>query len=975
MADSELKGIPSWGRVLIETQDGPKEIRGVVRRFEGVSPEQVMADVKKAAKPYFDYFIFSSPPTDPANPQTALAFSVSVGADKFSANGKPFKARLLMSDFLGTLADVPGARPFGNPIDNAWHNIKKIDVQFDLPKNAKLTRAEERTRKSFAERLEAKIGGSDSGLSDIRRAVEETADEMQELTRHPLSDDKVEPEDEPPFGVRSLNVEIIDDPDGEKGAKAIKVSVRIIPAPTGLLFDGLPDPVREKAIEFLDGEMQKTFEEHPLIYSRRFSDVDPLLTGTAGPPEKPMRLVLKKDGDAVSWHFPPNVPVLNDPFTDGIRALVTQKAMNRVPAPEPDAQMQIPAKVMDALADKLKEWLNELPGLFDANIVRGDDGVTRLKVMRMPHPKIVITDTVVQGLKKFGIDLSDETRIADRESVNFSLNKHNEFVSKIAAKYEKAGYELLSDVKYKDTGTADGIDDELSIIWKRLPDGNLEFDPRPCKKLIRPGRIEITGDVDLPELGGMDALKKALGSTPMTRAEFKKRLLDIEEIYHKAGYLILKENPLSKNGIQLAAMLKEDGESGTINIKIARAGKISISGARVKEFNKRKIIEALKIKEGDPLKADFMNRVFIAAERTNLAIDPETIASFIMRPDSRTDVIIHADEKQNSFNAGIGTDGENVTGQSSVILHHKVSGISEFGATASLGTYIGNADVPGGWWNSITGSMDVFMQSVPLNEDGVYLSSGLGVGRQPYLYRDWNGRAVETGVAENVRGSFTVHIPLGSDGIASKLYLNTGVHGAVVSREGERAISEGGGEVDKVTYYHGESIGPEYMDSGLLAERDMLRVGATVGMDHNVTDASGDATIRGSIVYALPLGDSFTFEEKASAGKRVPVYGEGLPPERAFMAGSIPLIDFGRSLGDPYASTFFWYDGAFVMLTQNSYIQPGLGATVSSGSNGAVAAGGGVVLRVPIIGMSVYLGVDANGRPTGGLGIGKVWEL
>jgi len=74
MSIDKPKISPRPGQVLIETGGDQSLVNGMIEVYQGVSPEQVLADKKKEAVPYLDYFVFSEPLSDPNNPQKSAVY-------------------------------------------------------------------------------------------------------------------------------------------------------------------------------------------------------------------------------------------------------------------------------------------------------------------------------------------------------------------------------------------------------------------------------------------------------------------------------------------------------------------------------------------------------------------------------------------------------------------------------------------------------------------------------------------------------------------------------------------------------------------------------------------------------------------------------------------------------------------------------------------------------------------------------------
>jgi hypothetical protein len=455
----------------------------------------------------------------------------------------------------------------------------------------------------------------------------------------------------------------------------------------------------------------------------------------------------------------------------------------------------------------------------------------------------------------------------------------------------------------------------------------------------------------------------------MSREEFVARLAKIEEHYHEAGYLMAGENPLNKDGIQLGVIPREDGKI-RIRVQVAKMGIVKISG-NVPEASKKALVDAIGFKVGEPLNdKEFARRLAVATSRLFLVLKKPPV--FILRPNGTLDVMIVVGRERHRVGGTVGTNGEAVSGGVYLTLNHKVPGTSKVEIAGNIGQYYVKDYKTSNYADKLCGGGGIYIKSIPLSRGGLSLSSSMGYNYGPYVYRKDVDTIAESGLSHTGYGSVTLHIPVGNSGIASTTEIQVGVNGSIIYREGQ---TPQGSKISKTTYYTGVTTGVSTIFPNTLKKGDVVKVGVTGSLTNNLKDNKGDTTVGGSVSYMIPLGKYFTAEANVSAKKRLPVYGGELLPERLFGPGDVPLIDFSRGLGAPYAGDYFWYSGVFVVLTKNSYVQPFVGATVSSNPKHIYGAGAGVGVRIPIIGLSVYCGVDLKGNPNCGLGVTGRWEL
>lgn len=918
MGSQEISGQRRMGEVLIQKEDGQHFLHGAVQVFEGVPTQQVLERLEQQPEQYLDYFVFEEPSPDPDHPERNVVFVVATDASKYD---RPREEKSLVHLFapneLGTLALLPGAK-FAGMVDRTWDDpVRFVDARVLVPQGQELSPAQKKLADSFAERLKDKIGGTHPGVMEINQAVQEVFNDMSEMC----------------MGVAKTSIDIVDDPEGKAGAKAIKVSVELVPAAERITIEGVPAAVRKAVLSAIDEEMDAVLQDHPLVSSRKRGDFDR--------PSEKYRLVRTDEGGVIAWRFPPNIPLPGSTVGDAIIGFLEGKSPGRVPDTIPGRPMPVPMSVFEKLIKKLNERLADAPGRYEISWRTDIDGTVRIVASHQDRPEYVLWDDAVADLKAtHGIDLSEEQKLLAGGTTKWSSRQATEFTERLQKKFLAAGRELL-------------IDDPRFL--SPLAGGKVEIRFFHTE-LMKPEKVRFTGDTDLEGIGGAARLAGLLGNQPMTRAEFRERLLKIEEHYHKAGYLIAGENPGNKDGLQLTLVPKEADGSMQVIVRVARMGKVRVSG-RLPQASKDALAKGLQSREGEPLRPKKLLEKFRRAA-IRLELQEKDPPVFVMRPDGVMDILANVRSPFDQYLVGIGTDGHTFLASGGALLNHVVPGTTHIGASAKVGR-----GIYGG---------DVFVKTLPLNDDGVFLEAGVGYLYGNYWFRESPTSLDESGTFHRGRGSIIVHVPLGGQGIASPFDLFVGTHGAVIARDG---TTSDGKRVRKTTYYIGNDVGVASIHESVLTDGDLLRARVSVGLDHNLTDHMGDTTVAGSISYAIPLGKYFTLEASASAAKRFAVYGGDLPPERYFGEGNIPLIDFGRSFGDPYGATYFWHSGLFVVLTNNRYLQPMVGTTVSSNGRGGAHGGAGVALRIPLVGLSIYLGSDQNGRLTWGLGAGGVWEI
>lgn len=918
MGSQGISGQRRMGEILIQKDDGQQFLHGSVQVFEGVPTDQILQQLERRPEQYLDYFVFEEPSPDPDHPERNVVFVVATDASKYD---RPKEEKSLVHLFapndLGTLALLPGARYVGM-VDRTWSDpVRFVDARALIPQGQELSPAQKKLADSFADRLKDKIGGRRPGVAEIHQAVLEVMDDMRELC----------------MGVAKTSIDIVDDPEGKPGAKAIKVSVELYPAAERITIEGIPEAVRKSVLAAIDEEMNAVLQDHPLVSSRKRGDID----GT-GPT---FQLVRTNESGVISWRFPPNIPKPGTKVGDAIIGFFEGKSPGRVADTLPGRPMPLPMSVFEKLIKRLNERLGSEPGLYELAWETDIDGTVRIKALHRDRPNYVLWDDAVADLKAtYGIDLSEEQKMLEGGTSRWSSRQATEFTERLQKKFLAAGRELLID---------------HAQFLTPLPGGKVEIRFFHIE-LIKPGKVRFSGDVDLKGVGGAAALTALLGTKPMTRAELRERLLKIEEHYHKAGYLLTGENPLKQEGLQLTPVPKGKDGSMEVIVRVARMGKVRVSDP-LPQASKDALAKALQSPEGEPLRPKKLlgnaRRALIRLEL--LEKDPPV---FVTRPDGVMDMLVSAKSPHDNYLVGIGTDGHAFLASGAALLNHVVPGTTHLGVNFTVGR-----GVYGG---------DIFVKTLPLNDDGVFLEASVGYLYGRYWYRESPASLEESGTFHRGRGSIAVHVPLGGQGIASPFDLFVGTHGAVVHRDGQKPDGQ---KVRKTSYYVGNEVGVSSIHDSVLVDGDLLKTRVSVGLDHNLTDHSGDTTVAGSISYAIPLGKYFTLEASASAAARFAAYGGDLPPERYFGEGSIPLIDFGRSFGDPYGASYFWHSGLFVVLTNNRYIQPMVGTTVSSNGRGGAHGGAGVAVRIPLVGLSIYLGCDQSGRLTWGLGAGGAWEL
>lgn len=921
MDSQRVGGQRRMGEVLIQGEDGQRFLPGSVEVFEGVPAQQVLQKFEANSESYLDYFVFEEPSPDPDHPEKNVVFVVATDASSYERPKaeSPSSIHLFSPNELRTLALMPGAAYVG-VVDHAWKDpVRAVDVRVLVPPDRPLTPAQQKLADSFAERVRDAIGGEPAGVIEIQQAVKAALDDLGELC----------------MGVVDTSITSIDDPEGKKGAKAVKVSIQILPAPEAITIEGVPEAVRRKVLAAIDSEMDAVFQDHPLLTSRKRGDLDGA--------DETYKLVRRNEKGVISWRYPPLVPQPGGTVRDAIVGFIEGKSVGRVPDTIPGQPMPLPMPVFEKLIKKLNERLAEEPGIYEVSWDTAADGTVRIVAAHRDRPSYFFWGQAVENLKEqYGIDLSEEMRMLEGGTARWSSRQGVEFLERLQKKFRAAGRELL-------------VDDPNFLSPISPTEAEIRF---RHTELINPAKVTFTGDVDIEEIGGAARLAAIIGDAPLTRAELRERLLKVEEHYHGAGYLIAGENPDRKEGLQIALVPKGKDGSVRVIVRVARMGKVRVAG-RLPKASKEALATAIQSPEGEPLRVkEFMRNARRAVIRLELELEEKHPPAFVMRPDGVMDVLMNVRSPFDNYQAGIGTDGHTLITAGSATINHVVPGTTHVGVDARLGygTYGGN----------------LFVKTLPLNDDGVFLVGSAGYLHGRYWYREDPSSLEEEGTFHRGRGQLTVHFPFGGQGIASPFDLSVGARGTVVRRDGTAADGTG---VHKETYYVGNEVGLSSIHGSVFAEDDLFKTGFSVGLDHNTTDARGDTTVSGSVSYAIPLGEYLTMEASVSAAKRLAVYGGDLPPERYLGEGNTPLINFGRSFGDPYGATYFWHSGLFVVLTHNRYLQPMVGTTVASDGRGGAHGGAGVAVRIPLVGLSIYLGADQRGRPTWGFGAGGALEF
>ncbi len=895
-------------------RDGAESyVPGWIRVEQGTNADPALDRLRKDPSLSYDYFVFAVPSADPLHPEQSSVVVFSSDSSQFEAGDKSAAFKLLISNESGTLAEVPAARLAGF-VDHRWPGGgKKVEVQISNAEGRALTPNEARLVSSLKEMITDRLGSVPPGIAAIQQTIRETTAEFTELCWR-LDQMKIEPV--PPASP------------GEK--PFIRIQLKVSSAPERIDLEALPTAVRTEAADWLTREMQAVFEEHPAVVSGRMGDIE----GSGD-----WRLAMRRQGNTFFWTYPPHLPRHEGPISEKLSGLVAGKSPKTVPSPSAGTAMPLPVPLFERFLKWLSERLETESGLYEVKW-EPQGGSVRVSAVRKPRPQFVLDDETVAAMKDAAGDLSDLVALLKKGTTDWSARQMREFNETLSKRFRDHGFELLLD---------------YPASLEPLPDGRLRIQPFHIP-LIPPERIIFTGDLDLPGIGGQAALKKILGDSPMTRQEVGERLKAIEEHYHKNGFILVGENPIRREGNHLDILFRPDRESFEVPIRVVRAGRLTINGAMTRQ-SLDALTAAIRPEEGKPLNtADLTRDTRVAM--TRLGVKEGGNPVFLQKPDGTMEIVLNATRPPATWTIGAGANGEGALGLLSFKFPHYLPGLSQAGI-----------DLQGG--PNRFGSQ-VAVKTLPFTEGGIYSSGTLGYLMSDYLYRYDDQTVAEAGRTHRVGGSFLVHVPIGK-GLASPLEFRTGMNGSVAIRDGRTAD---GTVIDTTTYSVGETTGLGAIYDSALIPGDLLQPDLSVGLNHNLTTATGDVTVRAIVDYSIPLGRYFALEATLSAAQRWAAYGGGLPPERLFGPADIPRVDFGRSLFDPYADDSYWHSGLFWVLTHNEYIQPMIGVTVSSNGRGGAQGGGGLAVRVPMMGgLVVYVGVNHEGRATWGLGAAGRWEF
>lgn len=920
------------GEIAIETEFDQKFLSGPLTIFKGIPAEQVIADIEARSKSNLDYFVFEGHIVDrdrPGATPEVVTCVIETEANKFDDDGTPTTYTLLMSDDIGTLYEIIDLENFklAGKVDRRWeHRAGEIKAEVIRPKGIGLTGHEKKLTEAVKERLMGRLEGitgrrddKSINMSDIERGLSEVGAELDELL----------------WGVDGYGFTLIDDPEGKE--KVLSITVKVVSAASSISLENLPEGVRREATQWLDAEMRKTFYEHPLIASRGRGDLDG---------DFKFELRLADDKGIVSWRYPSNMPQFRDNFVDHLNGFAASKPVGVVPSPKPGEAMPIPAHVKSGFCAWLAKRLSEEEGFYsEIKAVRAGTTSSTIVFRHAHYPQYFIRpEKADEHRRKYGIDLGDEMKTLKEGTARWNARRVEEFRKGIEKKYKDAGLNLkLGEARISETETEIILDTDVP--------------------LIEPGQIIFEGDVDLPGIGGKEALSKILGTEPMSLAELTEKLLAVEDHYHNAGYLIGGENPGRKNGLQLKPRQKADGTI-SVKIKVVRMGQVKVAG-EIPDGSKDALAGALLLAQGKPLPIDeldkrsqtAMTKLLLAAEREN---------GYIIRRDGTMDIVIHAEKPNDQFAAGMGTNGETFDVRGGMKFLHPgwLPGTSEAAFSVMAGIN-GSPHFPSDdKWHRRFLNLEASAKTLPFNERGLYVSGNLGYYRSPYLYWEKSGDLEETGILNSLRGAVTLHIPLGSEGIASPFELQTTLRNTTIHRE---RYFQDGREDGGWTVYTGEGIALRMIFNRILASRDFINILVSTGTDHNLSDGMGDSTVGVSATHSLPVGGNFILHTKASAKKRLPLYGGDLPPERMLGPLDVEQLDFSRSFSQGYASTYYLHGGLLLEYRANPHFSIIPGVTVSNDPLGGARLGAGVAFCIADLGMCIYAGSDHEGQSTWGI--------
>lgn len=904
-------------RVFIQTGETKRLVPGWVEAHPGANPEQILASLQGSQTSEFDDYVFFQPSPDPATPEKSVVFVFRGDASAFDRGSEEVRFRLLAANELGSVMEIPAVR-FTGMVDRSWQaRVETIDVRLSSGAGGAPNGVEEKLVRSLTDRLTQALRGQSFSAPRIRQMAMEITREFDELAW---------------VGLTQISVDLVPNPQDPEGPRVIRVGMTVNAAPRTLSLTGLPTGINRETVTWLEVAMQEVFERHPTVVSRRMGDFE---TSSSFP------LRPRLHNGELSWLYPANVPQFQgNPITDGLVGLVAGKTEDLVPSPRPGDPMPLPGDVMDRFLSWLGERLETEPGSYEVRWSL-EGGRAKVAVERRDRPQFILGPSTIEAIRRQTqgrIDLSEEAALLGRGTMAWSARRIHEFTEGLSEKFRRAGYELIL---------------EPAALLRPNQEGSVEIHPF-FTPLIRPDQIRFEGDTDLEGIGGRSALHALLGDRPMTQRELRDRLLKVEERYHEAGYLIVGENLLSDTELQISILPNSD-DSLTVVIPVARGGEVIVSGD-VPDPSRRALAEAVRSAQGQPMRADDLRRrLRIGASRLGLAPTGETTAFY--RPDGSMDLFLNVEKPQRTFQVGAGANATGPVGVGSITLPNTIPGLTALSASIQAGRDRYGAQLSA--------------KTVPITSSGIYVSGNTGFIASDYVYLHEGGSLAEAGTLKRAGGSFLVHVPLGH-GVGSPLEFRIGVDGSVLSRDG-RGVD--GRDLGSTEYSVGPTAGLGAIYDSALVRDDLVQADLSVGLNNNVTRDTGDVTIGGSLNYALPLSRFFALEAVASAGKRMAAYGGGLSPDRLFGVADIPRIDFGRSLWDQYADDQFWYGGLFLVLTQNRFVQPMVGGTVSSNGRGGAQGGAGLALRVPIVGLTVYLGLNQEGRVTFGLGAAGRWSF
>jgi hypothetical protein len=928
-------GSPKLGKLSIETGGEQRFVDGDFVVLKGISAEQIHKSISKKDDPYHDYFIFS-----PKSDQSSV-FVIKTDANAFKADETMHQFKLFASNEIGTLTEITDVK-YKHMVDNDWdYPVKVVEVEIEGAKDRELTEAEKGLVASFSERVKErikhKVNKTNENLTEqlIKEAIAEIEVDMMEVS----------------WGHNSTSLETgVIDWEDEKGKKAVRVKFTVATAPDSISFKGFPKGVRERAIAFLDAKMREVFEHHPLISSRRIADIDSKLD---------YELVREEGEDGVVWRYPPNMPGWDNSLTDSLREFTELKKRDRVPEPKPNTPMPIPLNVYREFIDEFlkNKTFADQPGIYELNPEWFfSERKVGIAVVKSDRPQCYLTDETVRRVKEeTGVDLSEEKAKLDEGTTDWSYKRTKEFLEGMSAKFKAVGQDLL-------------LGDENFPLMKfdvskasASGAGRVEIQPH-TKPLLRPDQIVFEGDVEISDIGAK-ALREIIGDKPLGQSELEEKLLKIEELYHKEGYRIVGENLMFTDGRQIGMIYDDRGDRVRVIIQVVRLGKIAVFGD-IPEKSRSALQAALSSKEGSPLRTGYLKSLRRAMENHELVLAERAENPIcVQRPDGAFDINLAVERKDSQLFMSVGGGSMFVGGNVGAAVRHLIPGFSETRIDGSLGYYFMDGFEDRETYENLYGGVGVQFKSVPVNDRGVYLVNGLSFFRSPYDYWSSPDEVDEVGDSETESASVEVHIPLGSEGIASPFELWLGLNGDIVHREGLKVPTDK--EVDRVDGYVGEDVGLQAFFIDLMKEGDALINGVDVGFKENVVDGSSDVTFGGSIKYNVPLNKYFLVKAILAAKKRLPFYDGDLLPQRMFRG--IPYIDFGQGFGERYVADYYWHSGLFVYLTANEIVQPGVGATVSSDSRKKAHGGAGVVLSVAPIGLRIYIGVNQDGKLSFGL--------